>query len=48
MSIETILSFLGLLGIGGILGGYLQYFLNKKRDTEMKIQTLNEKNIPQL
>ncbi|MDD4924324.1 MAG: hypothetical protein PHF74_05770 [Dehalococcoidales bacterium] len=42
MNIEIVLLFLGLLGIGGVVGGYLQHFWSKKRDTEMKIQALNE------
>ena len=42
MDIQTIISVLGLLGIGGIVGGYLQYLWNKKRETESRIQSLNE------
>jgi hypothetical protein len=42
MSFEIILSILGLLGVGGIIGSYLQYLWNQKRDTELKIQALNE------
>lgn len=42
MSIEVVLSILGLLGIGGIIGGYFQYLWNHKRDSELKIQELNE------
>ncbi len=42
MNVQTILSFLGLLGIGGIIGSYLQHFWNQKRETELRIQSLNE------
>ena len=42
MSLETALSILGLLGIGGIIGSYFQYIWNQKRQTEEKIQGLNE------
>ncbi|MDP3765935.1 MAG: hypothetical protein Q8R04_05465 [Nanoarchaeota archaeon] len=43
MNIETIISVLGLLGIGGIIGSYLQHLWNQKRETESKIQNINEK-----
>lgn len=42
MDIETIISILGLLGIGGIIGSYLQHLWNQKRETELRVQTLNE------
>jgi hypothetical protein len=42
MDIQTIVSVLGLLGIGGIVGGYLQHLWNQKRETELRIQSLNE------
>lgn len=41
MDIQTIISTFGLLGIGGIMGSYFQYLLNKK-ETELKIQQINE------
>src|SRR3989338_403557 len=44
MNIETILSVLGLLGIGGITGSYLQHLWNQKRETESKIQNINERS----
>ena len=42
MDIQTIVSALGLLGIGGIIGSYFQHLLNQRRDTELKIQQINE------
>lgn len=36
-NIETILSILGLLGLGGIIGAYLDHFLERKRETERRI-----------
>jgi hypothetical protein len=42
MDITVILSILGSLGFGGIIGGYLQHLWNKKRDIDIQIQTLNE------
>ena len=42
MNIETIISFLGLLGVGGVIGSYLQHLWNQKRETELKIQNINE------
>jgi hypothetical protein len=42
MNIESIISILGLLGIGGVIGGYFQYSLKQKGEIELKIQGLNE------
>jgi hypothetical protein len=42
MDIQTIVSVLGLLGVGGIIGSYLQHLWNQKRETELRIQSLNE------
>lgn len=42
MDIQTIISIFGLLGIGGITGSYLQHLWSQKRETELKIQNLNE------
>lgn len=42
MDIQTIISVLGLLGIGGIIGSYFQHLWNQKRETELRIQSLNE------
>lgn len=42
MDIQIIISVLGLLGIGGIIGGYLQHLWNQKGETELRIQSLNE------
>jgi len=44
MDIETIFTILASLGIGGIVGSYLQHLWNQKRETESKIQTLNVKH----
>ena len=43
MNIENIISVLGLLGIGGVIGSYLQHLWNQKRETESKIQNINER-----
>ena len=42
MDIQAIISVLSLLGIGGVVGSYLQYFLNQRGETELRIQSLNE------
>ncbi|MFZ3060796.1 MAG: hypothetical protein WA102_13800 [Candidatus Methanoperedens sp.] len=42
MDFQTIFSTLGLLGVGGAIGSYIQHLLNQKRETELRIQTLNE------
>ena len=42
MEIETIISVLGLLGLGGIVGSYFQYRLNQLKETDLKLQELNE------
>ena len=42
MNIETIISVFGLLGIGGVVGSYLQHLWNQKRETDLRIQNLNE------
>jgi len=42
MEIETIVSILGLLGLGGIIGGYLQHLWGQRTKTELRIQNLNE------
>jgi hypothetical protein len=48
VDIETIISVLGLLGIGGIIGGiigsYIQHILSQRRETEKRIQSLNVKH----
>ena len=41
MDIETILTILASLGIGGIVGSYLQHLWNQKRETESRIQSDN-------
>ncbi|MDD5182372.1 MAG: hypothetical protein PHC66_04365 [Candidatus Nanoarchaeia archaeon] len=42
MDLQIIISVLSLLGLGGIVGGYIQHLLNQKRETELRIQSLNE------
>lgn len=41
--IQTILSALTLLGLGGILGGYISYLLDKKKEREFKVLEQKEK-----
>jgi|SRR5208337_4069100 len=41
MDITEILSILSLLGVGGIVGGYIQYLLNKKSQIELEIRQSN-------
>lgn len=41
--IQTILSALALLGVGGILGGYISYLLDKKKEREFKVLEQKEK-----
>ncbi|MDO8633743.1 MAG: hypothetical protein Q7K34_00430 [archaeon] len=42
MDLQTIISILSLLGLGGIIGGYIQHLLNQRKETELRIQSLNE------
>jgi len=42
MDIQSIISVLGLLGVGGAIGSYFQYLWKQKREIELKIQGLNE------
>ena len=37
IDIQTAISILGLLGIGGIIGAYTNHFLEKKREMELRI-----------
>lgn len=41
--IQTILSALTLLGVGGIFGGYITYLLDKKKEREFKVLEQKEK-----
>lgn len=41
--IQTIISALALLGLGGILGGYITYLLDKKKEREFKVLEQKEK-----
>lgn len=41
--IQTILSALTLLGVGGIIGGYVSYLLDKKKERESKVLEQKEK-----
>ena len=42
-STQIILSVLTLLGIGGIVGGYITYLLDKKKEREFRVLELKEK-----
>jgi hypothetical protein len=42
-SIQIIISALTLLGLGGILGGYITYLLDKKKEREFKVLEQKEK-----
>lgn len=39
--LQTIISALALLSLGGILGGYITYFLDKKKDCNISRQTMD-------
>lgn len=41
--LQIIFSFLTLLGIGGIIGGYITFLLNKKKELEFKQLEQKEK-----
>jgi len=41
--IQAIISALTLLGLGGILGGYITYLLDKKKERELKVLEQKEK-----
>lgn len=41
--IQTIISALTLLGVGGIIGGYVSYLLDKKKEREFKVLEQKEK-----
>jgi len=41
--IQTIISALTLLGLGGILVGYITYLLDKKKEREFKVLEQKEK-----
>jgi hypothetical protein len=41
MEVETIIAVLSSLGIGGFIGSYLQHLWSQKRETELRIQSLN-------
>jgi hypothetical protein len=42
MEIQDLVSIIGLLGIGGIIGAYIQTLLNKQTQIELEIRQLNE------
>jgi uncharacterized membrane protein (Fun14 family) len=42
MSIETFLSFLAALGIGGVIGAYVNHLLEKKKEIELHFQERRE------
>ena len=41
--IQIVLSALTLLGVGGIVGGYVAYLLDKKKEREFRVLELKEK-----
>ena len=41
--IQTILTVLTLLGVGGIVGGYITYLLDKKKEREFKVLEQKER-----
>ncbi|HEX5036179.1 MAG TPA: hypothetical protein VFX30_03375 [bacterium] len=42
-SVQITLSILTLLGIGGVIGGYITYLLDKKKEREFKVLEQKEK-----
>ena len=42
MDIQTIISVMGLIGLGGIVGSYFQNLFNKKREIDLEIRQINE------
>ena len=42
MDIQTTISVLGLLGLGGIMGSYIQHLFNKRREIDLEIRKINE------
>ena len=42
VDIQTVTAVLGVLGIGGIIGGYFQHIWTKNRETQFKLATLKE------
>jgi hypothetical protein len=43
VSAQLIISALALLGIGGVIGGYVTYLLDKKKEREFKVLELKER-----
>ena len=41
--VQTIISVLTLLGLGGVLGGYIGYLLDKKKEREFKVLEQKER-----
>jgi len=39
---KDIISVISLLGLGGVLGAWIKHLLERKKETEIKIQNLNE------
>jgi hypothetical protein len=42
MEIKDIVSIISLLGFGGIFGAWIKHLFEKRKETEIKIQNLNE------
>ena len=42
MTLDSLISFLGLLGIGGVLGAYIKHLLDKRKELDFKLNELNE------
>ena len=42
MDLKDIISIISLLGIGGILGGWIKHLLERRRETVMRVQNINE------
>ena len=42
MNVEIVASLIGAAGIGGIIGAYLKHVLDRRRELDLRIQTINE------
>ena len=48
MDTSIIISFMGVAGIGGIVGAYFQSFFSRKREIFLKLNSINEKRYKDL